>query len=104
MGDGNFQGGASGKGLLTQEMKETQFRSLGQEDLLEEKWQPTPAFLPGESHRQRSPAGRVHRVTELDMTERLNTHTVGDEAGHATGAKERVSTGKSACRSRQSQD
>ena len=33
-------------------------------------WQPTPAFLPGESHRQRSPAGYGplgHK--ELDMTE-----------------------------------
>ena len=76
MGDGNFPGGASGKGLLTQEMKETQFRSLGREDLLEEKWQPTPAFLPGGSHRQRRLAGRVHRVIEFDVTERLNTHTV----------------------------
>ena len=39
------------------------------------KWQPTPVFLPGESHGQRSlvgysPWGRK----ELDMTERL-THT-----------------------------
>ena len=32
-------------------------RFLGQEDLLEEGMQPTPVFLPGESHRQRSLAG-----------------------------------------------
>ena len=25
-------------------------QSLGQEDPLEEEWQPTPVFLPGESH------------------------------------------------------
>ena len=34
-------------------------------------WQPTPVFLPGESHGQRSLAGTVHRVAELDMTEQL---------------------------------
>ena len=30
---------------------------LGQEDPLEEGWQPTPVFLPGESHGQRSLVG-----------------------------------------------
>ena len=37
------------------------------------KWQPTPVFLPGKSHGQRSPAGyslRGHK--ESDMTERLS--------------------------------
>ena len=37
------------------------------------KWQPTPVFLPGESHGQRSLVGcspRGHK--ELDMTERLS--------------------------------
>ena len=29
-------------------------RSLGQEDPLEEGMEPTPVFLPGESHEQRS--------------------------------------------------
>ena len=34
------------------------------------KWQPTPAFLPGESHGQRSRWATVHGVTkELDTTE-----------------------------------
>ena len=32
-------------------------QSLGQEDPLEEAWQPTPVFLPGESQGQRSPVG-----------------------------------------------
>ena len=32
------------------------------------KWQPTPVFLPGESHGRRSPRGRK----ESDTTERLN--------------------------------
>ena len=49
-----------------------QVRSLGQEDLLKEGWQPSPVFLPGESHGQRSlvgysPWGRK----ELDTTEHL---------------------------------
>ena len=38
---------------------------LGWEDPLEEEWQPTPVFLPGESHRQRSLVGYSpwhHRV------------------------------------------
>ena len=40
------------------------------------KWQPTPVFLPGESHGQRSLVGYSpwgHR--ESDMTEQLSTHT-----------------------------
>ena len=38
-------------------MQETQVRSLGQEDPLEKEWQPTPVFLSGEFHEQRSLAG-----------------------------------------------
>ena len=40
------------------------------------KWQPTPVFLPGKSHRQSSLVGYSpcgHK--ESDMTERLSTHT-----------------------------
>ena len=43
---------------------------LGQEDPLEEEWQPTPVFLPGESHGQRSLVGyspKGHK--ESDTTE-----------------------------------
>ena len=40
-----------------QEAEEMWVRFLGQEDPLEEGMQPTPVFLPGESHRQRSLAG-----------------------------------------------
>ena len=37
------------------------------------KWQPTPVFLPGKSHGQRSQLTKVHRVTkEMDSTEGLN--------------------------------
>ena len=44
------------------------------------KWQPTPVFLPGESHGQRSlvrysPWGR----RESDMNERLNSNSCSDE-------------------------
>ena len=41
----------------------------GQEDPLEKEMEPTPAFLPGESHGQRSLGGYTHGVAELDMTE-----------------------------------
>ena len=49
------------------------FDPLSQKDPLEEEWQPTPVFLPGEFHGQRSlggcsPWGRK----ESDMTERFS--------------------------------
>ena len=47
-------------------------RSLGREDALEEGMQPTPVFLPGESHGQRSLVGYSpggHK--ESDTAERL---------------------------------
>jgi len=40
-----------------QETSETQVRFLGQEDPLEEGWQPTPGLLPGESYGQRGRMG-----------------------------------------------
>ena len=44
------------------------------------KWQPTPVFLPGESHGQRSLVGyRPQGCKELDTTERLSTHTGQDK-------------------------
>ena len=43
------------------------------------KWQPTPVFLPGESHGQRSLVGYgAWGHKESDTTERLNTHTHSD--------------------------
>jgi len=42
---------------------ETQVRSLGQEDPWRREWLPTPVFLPGEFHGQRSLA-TVHGVTK----------------------------------------
>ena len=53
-------------------MQETQVRSMGQEDPLEKGMQPTPVFLPGESHGQRSlTAYSPWGCKELDTTERL---------------------------------
>ena len=51
-------------------IQETQVRSLGWEDLLEKERLPTPVFLPGEFHGQRSLAGyNPWDLKELDMTE-----------------------------------
>ena len=49
--------------------------SLGQEDPLEDlAWQPTPVFLPGESHGQRSLAGyNLAGCKESDTTEHAYT-------------------------------
>ena len=38
-------------------MQETGVQSLGWEDPLEKKWQPTPVFLPGKSHGEKNLAG-----------------------------------------------
>ena len=56
-------------------MQEAWVRSLGQEDPWRWKWQPTPVFLPGESHGRKSLVGyspKGHK--ESDMTERLHFH------------------------------
>ena len=49
-------------------MQETWGQSLGPEDPLEEGMEPTPVFLPGESHEQRSLEGYSPQgYKELDM-------------------------------------
>ena len=49
---------------------ETWVRSLDWEDPLEEVWQPTPVFLPGESYGPRSLAGySLQGHKESDKTE-----------------------------------
>ena len=58
------------KNLLA--MQEIRVQCLGREDPLEKGMQPTPVFLPGESHGQRSLVGcspRGHK--ESDTTEGL---------------------------------
>ena len=51
-------------------MQETQAQSLGLDDPLEKEMQPTPVFLSGEFHRQRSLAGYgLWSCKESDVTE-----------------------------------
>ena len=53
--------------------QEMQVQSLGQKDPLEKEMAPTPVFLPGESHGQRSLVGySPWGCKESDTTERLN--------------------------------
>ena len=65
-----------------------QLQSLGREGPLEGKaWQPTPVFLPGEAHGQRSlvgcsPWGRE----ELDTTELLHFHFSLSRNGEGNGS------------------
>ena len=57
-------------------VQETQVWSLGLEDPWRRKWQPTPGFLPGEPHGQRSLVGySPWSCKESDTTEQLSTHT-----------------------------
>ena len=56
-------------------IRETRVRFLAGKIPWRRKWKPTPVFLPGESHGQRSLAGyspQDHK--ESDMTERLTFH------------------------------
>ena len=54
-------------------MRETRIHFLGQEDPLEKGWQPTPVFLPGEFHWQRSLVCYSPWVCkESDMTEYMD--------------------------------
>jgi len=54
---------------VLQETKDLQVQSLGWEDPLEERRQPTSVFLPEKSHGQRAWQATVHGVAESDMTE-----------------------------------
>ena len=68
-----FPGGSAVKNLLS--VQERKVHSLGQEDPLEKEIQPTPAFLPGKSHGQRSFACyRPCGCKELDTTQKLNNN------------------------------
>ena len=60
--------------LPMQEMQETGVQFLGQKDPWRREWLPTPVFLPGKFHGQRSLVGyTVHEVTKSQT--RLGTHT-----------------------------
>ena len=64
--NGAAMGGLASKNLpAMQEMEEMWVHSLGREDPWRRKWQPTPVFLSGEFHGQRSVVGYSpwgHRV------------------------------------------
>ena len=63
-----FPGGSSGKEPTCQcrTCKKCEFDPWTEKIPWRRAWQPTPVFLPGESHGQRSLAGTVHRVTQPD--------------------------------------
>ena len=68
-----FPGGAVVKHPpAMQKAQETQIQSLGQEDSPGEGWQPTPVFLTGKFHGQRSLASYSQwGCKESDTTERV---------------------------------
>ena len=58
-------------------MRETQFDPWVGKIPWRRKWQPTPVFLPGESHGQRSLVGYSSQgLKESDRTERLHFHYI----------------------------
>ena len=68
-------------------VQETQAQSLGQEDLLERKWQPTPMFLPGKSHERRNLVGYcLWRHKESDTTEQLHFTSLRVPFGMKSGS------------------
>ena len=71
-----FPGGVSGKEPACQcrRCKRRRFDPCIRKIPWRRIWQPTPLFLPGESHGQRSLAGYSPQdLKESDMTERLST-------------------------------
>ena len=71
-----FPCGAMVKNLpAMQKTQETWVRSLVEKIPWSRKWQPTPVFLPGKSHGQRSLEGYSPRGhEESDMTDWVSTH------------------------------
>ena len=60
--------------------QETQVWSLSQEDPWRKGWLPTPIFLPGEFHGQRSLAGYSPWCCKVNMTERLSLSFIRSKA------------------------
>ena len=71
----SFPSGASDKEFTCQcgKCKRQSFNPWVRKIPWRRKWQPTPVFLPGESHGQRTRRTTVHGVTELDTSEHLNS-------------------------------
>ena len=65
--------GFPGGSAVMPAMQETQVQSLGGEDPWRKAWQPTPIFLPRESHGQRSLAGSKDLDT-IEATEHTHMH------------------------------
>ena len=55
-------------------VQETWVQSLRREDPWRRKWQPTPIFLPGESHGQSNLVGSPWNCKESDTTEQFHFH------------------------------
>ena len=64
-------------------LQETWVQSLGWEDPLDKGMQPTPVFLPGEFHRQRSLGSTAHRVTK--SWTRLQRHYFANKGPSSQG-------------------
>ena len=70
-------------------MLETQVQSLGQEDPLEKRTQPTPVFLPEEAHRQRCLVGySPWGCKESDTAEQLTLSLVSWDTSQSSGWNE----------------
>ena len=59
----SFPGGTSGK-EATWQCRRQGFDPWDEKIPWKRKWEPTPVFLPGESHGQRILTATVHRVSE----------------------------------------
>ena len=68
-----------------QQMQEILVGTLGQEDALEEAWQPTPIFLPGKFHGQKNLAGySPWGCNESNTTEWAQTNPIYIEVLYAS--------------------
>ena len=71
----SFPGNSEGK-ESAYNVQESQVQSLGWENPLGKKWQPTPVFFPGEFHGQkRLVSYSLQDRKESDMTDRLTLNT-----------------------------
>ena len=76
-----FPGGTGGKELICQcrRLKRCRFSSWVGKIPWRRKWQPTPVFLPGKFHAQRSLGATVHGLAKgQTWLKRLNMHTTCD--------------------------
>ena len=71
-----------------QETQETRVQSLGWKMPWSRNWQPTPVFLPGQFHEQRSLVGTVHGVSQ--SWTRQHTHSFFQGSGNVTHLKSAV--------------